>query len=62
MMRTSNALDDSADGDGVFLPVAAERRDLDVLSRLGSLDDQAGADVHTDVAGVCGCAVGAGRE
>jgi hypothetical protein len=62
LMRTYNALDDPADGDGIFLPIAAERRDLDVLSGLGSLDDQAGADVYADVTWLRGRAVRAGCE
>jgi hypothetical protein len=61
-MRKRLTLDDPAYGDGVFLPVAAERRDLDVLPGLGCLDEQAGADVHADVARVGGRAVGAGYE
>src|SRR5450756_2235795 len=60
LLSPYSALDDPANGDGAFLPVAAERRDLDVLSGLGRLDDQPGADVHADVAGLRGRAVGAG--
>jgi hypothetical protein len=36
--------------------------DLDVFAGLGCLDDLAVAEVHDDVAGVRGCAVGAGGE
>lgn len=59
-MRTYKHLGDPADGDGALLPVALERGEHDVGAGVRSLDDEAVAEVHADVARAFGGAVEAG--